>query len=131
MGTKVIDAATAAYAKRSAELHDRVQKTARNVDAAIDNTSVPDERVAELEREYVEALTEWQAHISSGIGQALENAAVNRLEDLNFLEWWTKYNESYNHPVGGKEWLAAMAAWQYSEVLNKQKARSASLHRVG
>ena len=43
------------------------------------------------------------------------------LEVLNFHEWWEKYNETHNHATGGREWMAAFAAWQYCEIMIKQK----------
>lgn len=50
---------------------------------------------------------------------------------MNFPEWWLQYNdqnrpvkEVHNFVVGGKEWMAAFAAWQYSEILTKQKAEA-------
>ena len=49
----------------------------------------------------------------------------NQLEDINFHEWFQKYNEGRTArepiPIGGDTWQAAFAAWQYSKILTKQK----------
>lgn len=49
------------------------------------------------------------------------------LEDLNFHAWWSKYKEGHDAhncvplETGGREWMAAFSAWQYSEILTKQR----------
>lgn len=51
----------------------------------------------------------------------------DRLEILNFHEWWSRYNEERNKhnctpfEIGGDTWMAAFAAWQYAEIVAKQK----------
>ena len=50
-----------------------------------------------------------------------EHMEQEELEPLNFHEWGSKYNETHNHPIGGKEWMASFAAWQYAEIMTKQK----------
>lgn len=61
--------------------------------------------------------------------------AQEKLEDINFHEWFAKYNENREVapiprepiPIGGDTWLAAFAAWQYSEILSKQKSGTQAL----
>lgn len=52
--------------------------------------------------------------------------AQENLEDINFHEWFAKYNDGLPSnepiPIGGPAWMASFAAWRYSEILNKQKA---------
>jgi hypothetical protein len=49
-----------------------------------------------------------------------------KLEATNFHDWWLAYNETHNFPIGGEVWMASFAAWQYSEILTKQKSQGVS-----
>lgn len=57
--------------------------------------------------------------------------AQEKLEDINFHEWFAKYNDGLPSrepiPIGGQAWMAAFAAWQYSELLTKQKSGTQTL----
>lgn len=43
-------------------------------------------------------------------------------EISNFHEWWAEYSKSHpTYPLGGDIWMAAFAAWQYSELVTTNK----------